>query len=170
MKIALVALCAFLVACGSADTSRCFEHERWSKRRFWSSKSSFDLLASAAELSGRYYPGDTFYGSCQVIAWLKIRRSRDALRAFERVFESAVSVEGKLYALAGIIQLDRDEYLRLRPLVPADKEMFIIQGDVLAPTHVQNALAYIESGDLQKSWRSRSFRTLPRDPSSGRPD
>lgn len=152
--VTLTLLLSFSLGCVTPGAD-CRPDGVWPIRKVWSRGLSLKILLDSPDFYGTYW-SQTAQPICGVVAWLRVRESRSAVEDFTYVFKNSRSSAGRLYALAGIFELDPEAYRRLRSEVNGGERVQVIESDSIGPpVPVGHVLSEIESGSLQARWRDR---------------
>lgn len=155
-SILAVAIAAISTGCVSRELMPCSSAPPVLNRFGSSTGRSVAVLKSAERLEGSHL-GPMGVPSCVVAAYRHVLRQPHAAATFEKLLEQSTPA-GKIYALAGLYDTDRTEFVRLIANVETSSPAMFEQLDTCIgsrPTR-DEVFAKLRAGDLSASWRPLS--------------
>jgi hypothetical protein len=154
MRRVLLLFLLMATGCVSSDLVRCSRSAPPLRNRFGSDRARAIALLSSAERLESSLIGPFGKASCAAVAYRHLVRRRDASAAFEEVFDSAKPA-GKIYALAGLYDVDRAAFDRLVAAAEASSPETYEQlnTDVGTEPTRGEVFADLRSGNLSRWWR-----------------
>lgn len=148
--MSIAASLLMLAGCVTGDVRWCADS------RFGSADAhAFEILRSAGRLESSHV-GPGGIPSCTVIAYRHLVSQPQAAATFKALFEQS-GPTGRIYALAGLYEVDRAAFEALLDIAQAESPATFARIDTCVGTEPskQEVFALLRSGELSTWWRPR---------------